>query len=99
MCTKKESVIIRDIHDLTLQIMIDSWWTSTTIGSNVLLPGILLDTFRHADFICTMEYRRPAALASYVSFTIKLFIIHQNMGPAQYGRTCGQKLTSQSYMN
>jgi len=63
---------------------------------NVLLLGIILDIHLHGDFICTAELRSPAALESYVSFAIEFFAIHQNMGPAQWGITCWQKLTSQS---
>ena len=61
-----------------------------------LLFAIILDMCRHGDSIYTAEFKRPAALASYVSFVIKFFAIHQNMGPAQSGNTCWQKLTSQS---
>jgi len=64
-----------------------------------LLLGINLDMHLRGDSICTAELRRPAALASYVSFVIKFFAIHQNMGPAQWGNTCWQKLTSQSETN
>jgi hypothetical protein len=32
--------------------------------------------------------RRLAAQASYVSFVVKFFTIHQNIGPAQWGNTC-----------
>jgi len=61
-----------------------------------LLLGIILDMHRRGDSIYTAEVRRPAALASYVSFVIKFFAMDQNMGPAQWGNTCWQKLTSQS---
>ena len=61
-----------------------------------LLLGIILDMCRRGDSIDTAELRRPAALASFVSFVIKFFAIHQNMRPAQWGNTCWQKLTSQS---
>jgi len=62
---------------------------------NVILLGMIKDTLLCADFICTAELMRPAALASYVMFVIKFFAIHQDMGPAQWGNTCWQKLTSQ----
>jgi len=64
-------------------------------GSSLLL-GILQDMRLSDDSIYTAELRRPAALASYVLFAIKFFAIHQNMGLAQWGNTCWQKLTSQS---
>jgi len=64
-----------------------------------LLLGKTLDIRRRGDSIYTAELRRPAALASFVSFVIKFFFIHQNMGPAQWGNTCWQKLTSQSETN
>jgi len=51
------------------------------------------------DSIYAAELRRPAPLASYVSFVIMFFAINQNMGPAQWGNTCWQKLTSQSSRN
>jgi hypothetical protein len=46
------------------------------------LLGMILDMRRHGDAIYTAELKRPAALASYVSFVIKIFPIHPNMGPA-----------------
>ena len=46
-----------------------------------LLLGIILDMPLRGDSIYTAELRRQAALASYVSFVIKFFAIHQNMGP------------------
>jgi len=36
------------------------------------------------DSIYTAELMKPAALASYASFVIKLFAIHRNMGLAQW---------------
>jgi len=65
-------------------------------GRSSLVLGINVDMRRRGDSIYTAELKRPAALASYVSFVIKFFAIHQNMGPAQWGNTCLQKLTSQS---
>ena len=61
-----------------------------------LLLGIFLDMRPGGDSIYTAKLKRPAALVSYVSFVIKIFAIHQNMGPAQCGNTSLQKLTSQS---
>jgi len=63
---------------------------------NVLLLRITLDMCLHGNFICTVELRRLAALKWYVLCVIKFFAIHQHMGPAQWGKTCWQKLTSQS---
>jgi len=65
-------------------------------GHSGLLLGTILDMRRHGDSIYTAELTRLAALASFVSFVIKFFAIHQNMGPAQWGNTRWQKLTSQS---
>ena len=53
----------------------------------VLLVGIILDMRIHGDSICTVELRRPAALASYALLDIKFFAIHQNMGPAPWVNT------------
>ena len=61
-----------------------------------LLLGMIVDMHRHGDSIYTAKVKPPAALASYVSFVIKFLAIFQNMGPAQWGNTCLQKLTSQS---
>jgi len=61
-----------------------------------LLHRRILDIRLHGDSICTAELRRLAVLASYVLCVIKFFAIHQNMGPAQWGNTSCQKLTSQS---
>ena len=61
-----------------------------------LLVGIILDIILHGDCICTAELRIPGALSSHVSFVMKFFIIHQNMGPVQWGNISCQKLTSQS---
>jgi hypothetical protein len=54
---------------------------------------MLLDMRLRGDSIYTVELRSPAALASYVSFAIKFFAIHQNMGQAQWRNKCWQKLT------
>jgi hypothetical protein len=48
------------------------------------------------DSIFTAEWMTPAALASYVSFATKFFIIHQIMVPAQLENNRWQKRTSQS---
>jgi hypothetical protein len=61
-----------------------------------LLLGIILNMRRRVDSIYTAELKRLAALASYGLFVSKFFAIHHNMGPAQWGNTCLQKLTSQS---
>jgi len=61
-----------------------------------ILLGIILDMRRRGASIYTARLRRPAVQASFVSFVIKFFAIHQNTGPAQWGNTCWQKLTSQS---
>jgi hypothetical protein len=58
--------------------------------------GIIPDMRRPGDSIYTTELKQLVDLASDVSFVIKFFAIHQNMGPAQLGNTCWQKLTSQS---
>jgi len=71
-------------------------WRSAQRGS---LLGMILDMRLHGDSMYTAEWRRLAALASYVSFVIMFFAIHQNMGVAQWGNTCWQKLTSQSKPN
>jgi hypothetical protein len=63
---------------------------------NGRLPGIILDMHLRGDSIYTAECRKTATLASYVSYVIKFFAIHQNLGPAEWGNTCWQKLTSQS---
>jgi len=64
-----------------------------------ILLGTILDMRRRGDSIYTAELSRPAALASFVLFVIKFFAIHQNMGTAQWGNTCWQKLTSHSSTN
>jgi len=64
-----------------------------------LLSGTVLDMHLSGDSIYTAELKRLAALASYVSFVIKFFAIHQNMGPGQWANTCWQKRTSLSSMN
>jgi hypothetical protein len=33
ICCKKERVLIRDLSDLTLQIIFDAWWASMNVGS------------------------------------------------------------------
>jgi len=48
------------------------------------------------DSMYNAELRRPAALASYVSFVLKVLAIHPNMGLAKWGNACWQKLKSQS---
>jgi len=60
------------------------------------LLEIILDMRRRGDSIYTAELKRPAALESYVLIVIKFFAIHQNLGPAQWGNTCMQKLILQS---
>jgi len=63
------------------------------------LLGIIPDMPYRGDSIYTAELNKPAVLASYVSFVIRFFAIHQNMGPDQSGNTCWQKLTSESWTN
>ena len=66
---------------------------------SILLLGIIVDMLIHGDSIQTVELMRLAAAESYVLFVIKFFAIHQNMGPAQWGNTSRQMLTSQSEMS
>jgi len=47
-----------------------------------LLAGTILDIRLRGESIDTGAGRRPVALVSYLSFVIKFFAIHQNMGPA-----------------
>jgi len=61
-----------------------------------LLLGISLDMHSCGHSIYTAELKRPAAVASFVLFVVRFFVILQNMGPAQWGNSCLQKLTSQS---
>jgi hypothetical protein len=49
---------------------------------------MLLDMRLHRDSIYPVEMMSPAALASYESFAIMFFAIHQNMAQAQWGNTC-----------
>jgi hypothetical protein len=63
------------------------------------MPVIILNMSLRGDSIYTVELRRLAALVSYVLFVIKFFAIYQNMGPAQWGKTCWQKLASQIETN
>jgi len=71
-------------------------WMTARSG---LLLGIILDMNLGSDSIYTAELGRPAALASFVSFVIKFFANHQNMGPAHWGNTCWKRLTLQSWTN
>jgi len=66
---------------------------------NVLVHGIILEMLLRGDSICTVESRRLVALASDVSYVIKFFANHQNMGPAVWGNTRWQKLRSQCETN
>jgi len=52
-----------------------------------LLLGMILDMCRRGESIYTAEFKRQAALASYVSFVIMFFAITHNIGPAQWGNT------------
>ena len=61
-----------------------------------LLLGKILKMHRHGDSIYTAKSMRLADLVSDPSFVIKFFAIHQNIGPAQWGNICSQKLTSLS---
>ena len=65
-------------------------------AQSVLSLGGILDTRLLDGAICIAELRRPAALASDVSFVIKFSTINQKMGPAQWANTCWEKHTSQS---
>jgi len=93
--SQNEHIFIRDLSNLTLQIIFVSvrQWM---YARNVLLLGVILEIRLHNNFISTKELRRLAAPESYVSFLIKFFAIHQNIGPAQLGNTCCQKITTQS---
>jgi len=48
--------------------------------------GIIVDMYLRGDSIDTVELRRPEALASYGSFVIMFFAIHQNVGAALWGK-------------
>jgi len=97
--SKNDHVVIWDLSNLTLQIIFDAWWASMNVDWKRPIACKILDMPLRGDFTCTVELRRPAALESYVSFVTKFFAIHQNMGQAQWGNICLQKLTSQSEMN
>jgi hypothetical protein len=72
-------------------------WHKGMYARSGLLFGIIFNMRSRGDSIYTVELKKSAALGEYVLFVIKFFAIHQNMGPAQWGTTCWQKLKSQSY--
>jgi hypothetical protein len=45
ICSKNERVFIRDLSDLTLQIIFNAWWASMNEGSKRPIP---LNNSRHA---------------------------------------------------
>jgi hypothetical protein len=71
-------------------------WMKTRSG---LFLGIIRDLYHLSESTYTAERKQPAALATYVSFVMMFLAIHDNMGPAQWGNTCWQRLTSQSETN
>jgi len=64
-----------------------------------LLFGIILNISLRRDSIHTAELSTQAGLALYLLFVIKFLAIHPTLRPAQWGNTCWQKLTSQSWTN
>jgi len=97
--SKNEDVSICDLCDLTMEIIFDAWWASMNVSSKRSIVGMILDMHLHGDDIYTAELMTLAALASYVTFVIKFFVIQQNMGPAQWANSCWQKHTLQSKTN
>ena len=94
--SKNERVFIRDLSDLTLQIIFDAWWASMNVHSK---RSIACNTSRHAPswrFYLHYRIEETGSPGVIGSISIKFFAIHQNMGPAQWGNTYWQKLTSQS---
>jgi len=95
--SKNEGVFIRDLRNLTGQIIFDAWRASLNVGPK---RPVRWNDSRHASswwLFCPAELRGQAALESYVSFVIKIFVIHLNMAPAQWGNTWWQKLTWQCW--
>jgi len=59
-------------------------------AQNIVLLGMIQVMLPRGGFICTAALRRLEALASNILFVIKIFAIHQGMGPAQWGITGGK---------
>jgi hypothetical protein len=84
-----------DLSDLTVQVIFDTSWAAKNGGSQRPIALINCSYVSLCNSIDTAVLRRLAALASYVSFVIKSFAIHQIMSPAQWGSTSWQTLISQ----
>jgi len=78
----------------TSPTMLGGFQTMLTRSGQLL--EVILDMRLHGDSIHTVRLMRPAALALYGLSVIKFFAIQQNIGIAQWGNTCWQKLTSYS---
>ena len=84
------------MHCISYSMLGELRWMS---ARSIQLLGILSDLCLHGNSICTAVLHTPGALVSYVSFVMKFFVIHQNLGPAQSGNSCGQRRKSLSSMN
>jgi len=91
-----DRVFIRDMSDVTSQIIVDAWWASMNVDSKPSIawsnsrPAPLWQFYLH----CGIEETGSPGIICIVYHQV--FAIHQNMGLAQWGNTCWRKLPSQS---
>ena len=92
---KNECFFIRDLSNLTLQIIFDAWWASMNVGSK---QPIAWNDSRHVPL---WRFYLHCRIEETGSPGIIYIVCHQvlrhssSIGPAQWANTCRQKCTSQ----
>jgi hypothetical protein len=94
ICTKNKRVIIRDLSDLTLQIIFDAWWASMNIGSR---GPIAWKNSRHPP---TWRFDLHCGIEQTGSPGIIYIICHQVLRhPSEHGtRSMGKHLLAKGQM-
>jgi len=92
--SKKERVFIRDLSDLTLQIIFDAWWASMNIGSK---RPIAWNNSRHAT---SWRFYLHCAMAENGSPGIICIVCHQVLcHPSEHGTsTMGKHLLAKAHI-
>jgi len=88
-----------NLSDLTLHIIFDGWWHFMNVGAKHHVGWNISSHAPSWRFYWHCGIWDTSNLVSYVLFVIKLFAIHQRIGPAQWGNTWWQLHTSQCWMS
>jgi hypothetical protein len=92
--TKNEGVFIRDLSDLTLHNIFDSWWASMNISSN---RPIAWNNSRH---VLSLRFYLHCGIEEYGCASIICIICHQpHRHPSEHGTiSMGKHLLAKSHI-